>query len=75
MEESKRIKGVYLKADSKNGVCEICSDDLTETDDVCSPKVFLSSLKSMEVGESAIAFFDGNSEDIYNEIKSTYGIK
>lgn len=74
MEESKRIKGVYLKADTTNGVYEIESSDLTESDEVCKPSIFLASLKDMEDGECAIGFFDGNTEEIYDEIKNTYGI-
>lgn len=74
MIESKRINGVYLKADTANGVYEISSKDLTESDEICSPKIFLESLKDMVEGESAIAFFDGNSEELYDEIEKNYGI-
>lgn len=74
MEESKRINGVYLKADTVNGVHEISSEDLTESDEICSPKIFLASLKDMVEGESAIAFFDGNDEEVYDEIARNYGI-
>ena len=75
MIESKRINGVYLKADAVNGVYEIDYSDLTESDEVSSPKVFLSSLKDLDVNESVIAFFDGNAEEIFDEIEKTYGIK
>ena len=75
MEKSKKINGVYLKADVMNGVYEIDYSDLTESDEVSSPKVFLASLKDMVEGESAIAFFDGNDEEIFDEIEKTYGIK
>ena len=74
MEKSKKINGVYLKADV-NGVYEIDYSDLTESDEVSSPKIFLASLKDMVEGESAIAFFDGNAEEIFDEIEKTYGIK
>ena len=74
MIESKRINGVYLKADTTNGVYEISYKDLTESDEICSPKIFLESLKDMQNGECAIAFFDGNSEEIYDEIEKNYGI-
>jgi hypothetical protein len=74
MEKSKKINGVYLKADV-NGVYEIDYSDLTESDEVSSPKVFLSSLKDLDVNESVIAFFDGNDEEIFDEIEKTYGIK
>lgn len=74
MEESKRIKGVYLKVDTANGVYEIDYSDITESDEISSPKVFLSSLKDLDVNESVIAFFDGNSEELYDEIEKNYGI-
>lgn len=75
MEKLKKISGVYLKADTANGVFEISREDLTELDEICSPKIFLLSLKDMEPGECAIAFFDGNDEEIFDEIEKTYGIK
>lgn len=75
MEKLKKINGVYLKADTANGVYEISWEDLTESDEICSPNIFLKSLKDMQNGECAIAFFDGNDEDIYDEIEKTYGIK
>lgn len=74
MEKSKKIKGIYLKADTVNGVYEIDYSDITESDDISSPKVFLSSLKDLDVNESVIAFFDGNSEELYDEIEKNYGI-
>ena len=74
MEKSKKINGVYLKADV-NGVYEIDYSDITESDEVSSPKVFLKRLGSLDVNESVIAFFDGNYENIYDEIEKTYGIK
>ena len=74
MIESKRINGVYLKATTANGVYEIDYSDITESDEVSSPKVFLSSLKDLDVNESVIAFFDGWSEEIYDEIEKNYGI-
>jgi hypothetical protein len=75
MEKSKKIKGIYLKADTVNGVYEIDYSDITESDEISSPKVFLSSLKDLNVNESVIAFFDGNAEEIFDEIEKTYGIK
>lgn len=75
MEKSKIINGVYLKADIVNGVCEIDYSDLAEDDEICSPKIFIESLKDMTEGESAIAYFDGNDEEIFDEIEKTYGIK
>lgn len=75
MEKSKKIKGIYLKADTVNGVYEIDYSDITESDEISSPKVFLSSLKDLDVNESVIAFFDGNAEEIFDEIEKTYGIK
>lgn len=74
MEKSKKINGVYLKADV-NGVYEIDYSDITESDEVSSPKVFLKRLGSLDVNESVIAFFDGNDEEIFDEIEKTYGIK
>lgn len=74
MVESKRINGVYLKADKVNGVCEIDYSDLTESDEVCHPRIFLESLKDMAEGESAITFIDGNNEEIYDQIERDYGI-
>ena len=70
MREEIRINGVYLKA-TANEVCEIDYSDLKESDEVCSPKEFL---KALQNGESAIAFFDGSSEELYDEIEKNYGI-
>ena len=75
MNESTRISGVYLKADTINGVYKIDASDITGTDEVSPPKIFLACLKDMADGEYAIAHFDGNSEEIYDEIEKTYGIK
>jgi hypothetical protein len=73
MIESKRINGVYLKAD-KNGVREIDYSDLTESDEICRPRKFLEKLKDMAEGESAITFIDGWNEEIYDQIARDYGI-
>jgi hypothetical protein len=75
MIESKRINGVYLKADKENGVREIDYSDLTETDEICKPTEFLKFLKDMAEGESAITFIDGWNEEIYDQIARDYGIK
>jgi hypothetical protein len=74
MREEIRINGVYLKADTVNGVSEIDYSDLKESDEICSPKIFLESLKDMAEGESAITFIDGNDEEIYDQIARDYGI-
>jgi hypothetical protein len=70
----KRIDGVYLKADTINGVYEIDASDITESDDVTTPRLFLECLPDLGDDETQIAAFDGNSEKIYDEIESTYGI-
>lgn len=70
MREEIRINGVYLKADNGK-VYEISYSDLKESDEICSPKDFIKALKN---GESAISFFDGNNEEIFDEIEKTYGI-
>jgi hypothetical protein len=70
MDQAKRINGVYLKT-TDGIVYEISYEDLVESDEICSPKKFLEALQN---GESAIAFFDGSSEELYDEIKRRYGI-
>ncbi|HRR12568.1 MAG TPA: hypothetical protein P5139_11190 [Tenuifilum sp.] len=73
MEESKRINGVYLKADL-SGVHEIDSVDLAETDEISSPKNFFDKLNNLNECEIVISFFDGDSEELYDEIEKTHGI-
>lgn len=75
MEQSKRINGIYLKADTINGVYEICSEEITNNDVVTTPKLFQACLSTLDDGESQIAFFSGDSEDIYDAINSEYGIR
>lgn len=70
----KKLKGIYLRADTINGVYEIGTSAVYESDEICSPKIFLDSLKDLEDGEILTAYFDYESADIYDEIEKTYGI-
>lgn len=84
MESNKAQSGVYLFATAHHGVVEFtfdgfeefCNDmdldfdSVTETD----PQFFLHSLSTLDSDEAVLASFDSYSMDVYDRIKSEYGI-
>ena len=73
MKEAYRIKGVWLAADTITGVYVIDPIDYPEMESI-SPINFYNSLKDLSDGEQIFASFDGNAEEIYDNIESEYGI-
>lgn len=73
MNEQERINGVHLCGDTVNGNYKVDPTDYPDAQ-WYSPEFFYSYLGDLEEGETIFAFFDGNSQEIYDKIKKEYGI-
>lgn len=69
------FKKGYYKAETVNGVYFVGEllDDSEQ--DVTDARNFADSLKNLGDDEVIVAFFDGSTADIFEEIDSEYGIK
>jgi hypothetical protein len=73
MNEQQRIQGVWLAADTIQGVFVIDPIDYPERE-MMKPKDFYSSLNSVSDNETIFSFFDGNDEETFDRIDTEYGI-
>ena len=74
MKEQFRIKGVYLQADTANGVhiVDILDDPEAE---VMGPQDFYNSLRELATDEVIYTYMYGADEDLFDQIDKDYGIR